>query len=102
MDKWLTRFGLLLLGLLLAACAPVSTPTASAVPLNQPSATARASSPTPDLRPTRTPTQVPLPTQTAVPTKAVDYCVSCHTDKDTLIANLKPVDAKPKESEGAG
>ena len=97
MNKWSLWLGMLLLSLLLTACGQAATlPAITVVPVGLPSATARASSPTPDPRPTRTPTQIPVPTQ------AVDYCVSCHTDKDTLVKNLKPAEVKPKESEGAG
>lgn len=100
MKRWYVGFGMLLLGVLLAACGQAAQPAATAVPANLPSATARAASPTPDLRPTRTP--VPTVEPTRAPTQPVDYCVTCHTDKDTLVKNLKPVEVKPKESEGAG
>jgi len=101
MKKLSLWLGMLCLSMLLAACGQAATlPAATLVPVGLPSATARASSPTPDPRPTRTPTR--MPTQIPVPTQAVDYCVSCHTDKDTLVKNLKPAEVKPKESEGAG
>lgn len=102
MNKWFLWFGMLLLSGLLAACSPAAPAAATVTVMGLPSATARASSPTPDLRPTATlaPTATKIPT--VAPTKAVDYCVTCHTDKDTLVKNLKAADAKPKESEGAG
>jgi hypothetical protein len=74
MRRWFLWLGLLLAGLLLVACGQ-ATPSA-------------------DLRQTPTPT----PTQA----KVVDYCVDCHTSKDTLIKNLKPAVVKPVESEGTG
>lgn len=89
--------GLLLSGLLLSACGQAA-PLVTQAPANLPTATARAVTPTADLRPTRTPSLVPTPTQA----KVVDYCVDCHTNKDTLIKNLKPAEVKPAESEGAG
>lgn len=97
MKNWLLWVGLLLSSLLLAACGQ-ATPLATQIPANLPTATARAVTPTADLRPTRTPSQAPTPTQA----KVVDYCVDCHTSKDTLIKNLKPVEAKADESEGTG
>jgi hypothetical protein len=96
MKKWFSCLGVLFLGLLVSACAQ-ATPLPEQAPTKiLPSATARASSPTPDLRPTRTPTVMPSPTQ------AVDYCVNCHTNKDQLTQNLKPTVVAPKESEGTG
>ncbi len=35
-------------------------------------------------------------------TASVDYCIKCHTDKDALIANAKPEEEVPEESEGVG
>lgn len=97
MRHWFLWIGLLLSGLLLAACGQ-ATPVVTQIPANFPTATARAATPTVDPRPTRTPSLAPTPTQA----KVVDYCVDCHTSKDTLIKNLKPAQAKPAESEGAG
>lgn len=46
------------------------------------------------------PTQPPVPTATTQP--QVNYCVECHTDKDSLIRTAKPEEAVVEESEGAG
>jgi len=35
-------------------------------------------------------------------TAKVDYCITCHTDKDALIANAKPEEVVVEESEGVG
>lgn len=98
MRQWFLWVGLLLSGLLLAACGQATPLAATQIPANLPTATARAVTPTADPRPTRTPSLAPTPTQA----KVVDYCVDCHTSKDTLIKNLKPEEVKPDESEGAG
>ncbi len=37
-----------------------------------------------------------------VETEKVDYCITCHTDKDALIANAKPVEEVVEENEGVG
>ena len=58
---------------------------------------------TPEPVPTNTP--VP-PTPTIEPTVEVvvevDYCVSCHTDKDQLISVANPVEETESESSGVG
>lgn len=38
----------------------------------------------------------------AIPTEVADYCLECHTDKDTLVALAKPEEAVESESEGVG
>jgi len=44
-----------------------------------------------------------MPVVAAQPTKeVVDYCASCHTDKDALISTAKPEEIVEKESTGAG
>jgi hypothetical protein len=45
-------------------------------------------------------TELPTPTVTAQP--QVNYCVECHTDKDSLIRTAKPEEEVVEESEGAG
>jgi len=61
----------------------------------------------------QTATPEPVPTNTAVPPTPtveptveviveVDYCVSCHTDKEQLISVAKPVEEKESESSGVG
>lgn len=54
-------------------------------------------------------TSIPTPmpnSPTAVPAsptvEAVDYCVSCHTDKEQLISTAKLVEAVESESKGVG
>jgi hypothetical protein len=58
-------------------------------------------------------TPEPVPTNTAVPPTPtleptvkvvveVDYCVSCHTDKEQLISTAKPVLETESESSGVG
>ncbi len=66
------------LGLLLGACAAPANPVPTAV---------------------STPT---LPAVLFTPQSSVDYCVSCHTDKDALIQTAKPEEKAPSESEGVG
>jgi cytochrome c553 len=66
------------LGMFLGACAAQANPTPTAVP---------------------TPT---LPAAVFTPQSSVDYCVSCHTDKDTLVQTAKPEEKAPSESEGVG
>ena len=60
---------------------------------------------------TATPESVPTstaipPTPTVEPTEEVvvevDYCVSCHTDKEQLISTVKPEEVVEKESSGVG
>ncbi len=53
--------------------------------------------------------QAPTPTTTpaqpvAQPTAAakVDYCLSCHTDKEQLISTAKPEEPVESESKGVG
>lgn len=36
------------------------------------------------------------------PPDVVDYCASCHTDKEQLISTAKPEEIVEKESSGAG
>lgn len=61
----------------------------------------------------QTATPEPVPTNTVVPPTPtveptvevvveVDYCVSCHTDKEQLISVAKPVEEKESESSGVG
>jgi hypothetical protein len=52
--------------------------------------------------PTITPEPVMLPEPTEVPTEIVDYCVSCHTDKEQLVSTAKPVLEAEAESSGVG
>jgi len=57
-------------------------------------------------------TPEPVPTSTAVPPTPtieptevvveVDYCVSCHIDKEQLISTTKPEEVVEKESSGVG
>ena len=47
------------------------------------------------------PTSTPEPEPTAV-VKMVDYCVDCHTDKEQLVATVKPVVESEGESSGVG
>jgi hypothetical protein len=47
------------------------------------------------------------PTETSVETEiaaveTVDYCLTCHTDKDQLIQTASQIEEVPEESEGAG
>lgn len=52
--------------------------------------------------PTKTPEPVMLPDPTEAPTEIVDYCVSCHTDKEQLVSTAKPVLEAEAESSGVG
>ena len=46
---------------------------------------------------------IPVAVDLAPPTaEAVDYCISCHTDKEQLISTAKPVEESESESTGAG
>lgn len=47
-------------------------------------------------------TEVVTETASEVETVKVDYCITCHTDKDALIANAKPVEEVVEENEGVG
>ena len=66
------------IGMLMGACAAQANPAPTAVP---------------------TPT---LPATVYTPQSSVDYCVSCHTDKNALIQTAKPEEKAPSESEGVG
>lgn len=66
------------IGMLMGACAAQANPAPTAVP---------------------TPT---LPAAVYTPQSSVDYCVSCHTDKNALIQTAKPEEKAPSESEGVG
>jgi mono/diheme cytochrome c family protein len=90
-----TLFAVGLLAILLAACgAPQAEPTQTAVSSGpavvQPTATNTVVVESPTLAPT------------ATEAVAVDYCISCHTDKDQLILTAKIEEELPEESEGAG
>jgi len=63
---------------------------------------------TPTVEPTATevvaeekPTPTPVPPTEEVVIEVVDYCVSCHTDKEELIATAK-VEDEEAESESSG
>lgn len=52
-----------------------------------------------------TPTIVPTPTlpeAVFTPQRSVDYCVTCHTDREALIQTAEPEEKAPNESEGVG
>ena len=51
---------------------------------------------------TKTSEPAPTPEPTMEPTEMVDYCVSCHTDKEQLISTAKPVVEAEAESSGVG
>ena len=104
MRRILPWLGVVLMGMLLAGCGQAPTPAATRTPDTRPTATARAETPTRDPNITPTPTSTSTPTPTLVPTatEVVDYCVECHTDKDSLVSVLKPTEAVVVESEGAG
>lgn len=50
--------------------------------------------------PTATPAQPVVPQPTAA--AKVDYCLSCHTDKEQLISTAKPEEPVESESKGVG
>ena len=58
--------------------------------------------PEPTPVPTSIPTKISEPTLAPEPTEMVDYCVSCHTDKEQLISTAKPVIEAEGESSGVG
>jgi uncharacterized protein YcfL len=58
--------------------------------------------PTHKPEPTALPTEAPALVPTAEPTKVVDFCVDCHTDKEQLISTAKPVVEAESESSGVG
>lgn len=47
-------------------------------------------------------TEAVTETTTGSGTAEMDYCITCHTDKDALIANAKPEEVVVEESEGVG
>lgn len=55
----------------------------------------------PEGEPTDAPTEAPTDEPVAA-AESVDYCVECHSDKDTLIDTAAPVVEVVEESEGAG
>lgn len=60
---------------------------------------------TPEPVPTNTatpPTPTVKPTVTLEVIANVDYCVSCHTDKEQLISTAKPEETAEEESSGVG
>jgi hypothetical protein len=61
-----------------------------------------SSTPAPEPDPTPLPTDVPTLVPSPEPTKVVDYCVECHTDKEQLISTAKPVVETESESSGVG
>lgn len=58
--------------------------------------------PEPTAVPTKTAEPAPTPEPVVEPTELVDYCVSCHTDKEQLISTAKPVLETESESSGVG
>lgn len=62
---------------------------------------ARTPQPTPTAT-SQSPTQPVDPTATVTSQPQVNYCVECHTDKDSLIRTAKPEEEVVEESEGAG
>jgi hypothetical protein len=102
MKRVVPWLGMVMLGLLLAACGQAVTPAATLTPDTRPTATVRAATPTPDPNATKTPTVTPTATTEPTATQVVDNCVECHTNKDNLVSHLKPTAAVVQESEGAG
>jgi len=77
LHRWL---GIGALALLLSACS--TSPTANISPTDEPAITETG----------------PNPTELA----EEDYCVTCHTDKETLVELAKPEEEAESESEGTG
>ena len=90
MKHWKIGLMLVFSAVLLAACAQATPLTPTAVLVTATKAIQSTPVPTPTLA------------ATATPEKKVDNCVECHTNKESLIKNAKPVVEKPKESEGTG
>ena len=64
----------------------------------KPASTAEPLEPIVPVAETEAATETPSDSETA----KVDYCITCHTDKDALIANAKPEEEVVEESEGVG
>ncbi len=92
MRRLITGLMLGLLSIALAACVQ-----ATPVPVTP---SKMLITPTKAIQPTPVPSATPA--ATATPEKKADACIDCHTDKEKLIKNLKPVVEVPKESEGSG
>jgi hypothetical protein len=80
MRKFQSAFIVLFL-LLLGACTATTVPTTAQEATESPSA---------------------VPALPTVEVEAEDYCVSCHTDKEQLISNAKPIEVAESESKGVG
>ena len=52
--------------------------------------------------PVSTKTAAPTTESTMEPAIEVDYCISCHTDKEQLINTAKPEEVVEEESKGVG
>ena len=93
--KKISFLSMLILVFLISACSQTSE--------TQPPATQEpelSSSPTAEIEPTAV---AEASIEEVEPTEeAVDYCLSCHTDKDELIDTAKPEEEVISESEGEG